>query len=184
MPSQKQDYLLRLIEELGRLIAELRKLRDQGRHDTALLTGLQAQERLFARPAQEFMVRPVEEQLHLLAVGETDANARVKCLAYATLLTEAGQTYAAREQAALASGAYQLALQVLLLTASDHPAQEPAEDRGRVGMLLELLSDDQLAGEVAEMLRQFQCAAIESQPPGPIAGSSVPPPATSGPKIP
>jgi uncharacterized protein VirK/YbjX len=158
MPSQKQDYLLRLIEELGLLMAEVVKLRNQESHDAALHTLLQAQERLFARPAQEFMTRSIEEQLRLLVIGESTPNAREKCLMYAALLTEAGHIYTAREQTALASGAYQFALHILLLTALRDPAPKAAEDRARISSLLDLLSDDQLATEVQGLLGQFHAA--------------------------
>lgn len=131
---------MRLIEELGLLIAEVVKLRNKRSYDPALHTLLQAQERLFARPAQEFMTRSIEEQLHLLVVGETEANAREKCLMYAALLTEAGHTYVARDQTAVASGAYQLALHVLRLTAVRYPALRPGEDETRIDALVERLS--------------------------------------------
>jgi hypothetical protein len=140
MPSSKQDYLMRLIEELGQLISEVVKLRNRGSYDPALHTLLQAQERLFARPAQEFMPRSIEEQLHLLVVGETEANAREKCLMYAALLTEAGHTYVARGQTAVASGAYQLALHFLRSTALRYPASRPGEDEARIAALVERLS--------------------------------------------
>ena len=162
MPSQKQDYLLRLIQELGRLMTEVVRLRSQGSHDAALHTLLQAQERLFARPAQEFMARSAEEQLRLLVIGENTPNAREKCLMYAALLTEAGHTYTAREQTALAFGAYQFALHILLLTALRHPAPEAAEDRARIAALLDLLADDQLAAEVKSLLEEFQTAGHDS----------------------
>ena len=137
-------------------MAEIKTLRDRGRYDAALLTGLQAQERLFVRPAQEFMTLPIEEQLHLLVVGETAANAREKCRAYAALLTEAGHTYATREQTAVASSAYQLALQILLLTAHRYPSPEAAEDRARIAAMLDLLHDGNLAAEVKGLLEQFE----------------------------
>jgi hypothetical protein len=155
MPSQKQDYLLRLIEELAQLLATIVKLRNQGSHDAALLTLLQAQERLFARPAQEFITLPVEEQLPLLTVGETAVHAREKCLMYAALLTEAGHTYTAREQTALASGAYQLALQISLLTALRYPSPQAEADRRSIAALLDRLPGDQLAMEVKGLLEAF-----------------------------
>ncbi len=170
MSPQRQDYLLRMIEELGRFVAEIRALRGGGHYDAALLTGLQAQERLFARPAQEFMTRSAEDQVHLLAVGETDANAREKCLAFATLLTEAGHTYAAREQNAIASGAYQLALHVLLLTALRLPAPEAAEDDARIAALLDRLPAEDLAAQVRGLLEQFRGAGRNIR--APLSGTS------------
>jgi hypothetical protein len=163
MPSRKQDYLLRLIEELGQLMTEIVKLRKHGSLDTALQTLLQAQERLFARPSQEFMTRPVEEQLHLLVVGETAADAREKCLMYAALLTEAGHIYAAREQTAVASGAYQFALHVLLFNALRHPAADEVSDRALIATALDLLPGEQLALDVKRMLEEFRANTPRQQ---------------------
>ena len=144
---QKQDYLLRLLEELGRFLQEIRHLRVAGHGDAALLTVLQAQERLFARPAREFLSRPLDEQLHLLVVGEQPADARAKCLAYAELLTEAARVYAAREQTALAVGAAQLALTILLDVRERQPDADPEPLRLLALPLLSLLPEDELAAE-------------------------------------
>ena len=155
MPPQKQDYMLRLLEELARYLAEIRKLRAGGSCDAALLTVLQAQQRLFARPAQEFMTRSLDEQVHLLVIGETEANAREKCLAYATLLSEAGQTYQANGHPDVASGAYQLALHVLLLTAPQFAGPDGSEIQARVAALIDHPAVEDLAAEVKALLNQF-----------------------------
>jgi len=81
---------------------------------------------------------------------------------YAALLTEAGHTYTAREQTALASGAYQFALHILLLTAATTPPRKPRKDRARIAALLDLLADDQLAAEVKSLLEEFQTAGHDS----------------------
>jgi hypothetical protein len=155
MPPQKQDYILRMIEELGQFLAEATKLRDRGHYDAALLTVLQAQERLFARPAQEFIARPVEDQVTLLVIGDTVPNGREKCLAYARLLTEAGVTYQAREQIALALGAYRFALQVLLLAQERLPGLDASRLKERFGALLDQLPEDDLKNEVQALLDQL-----------------------------
>ena len=152
MSPQKQDYLLRLIEELGQFLAEVTKLRSQGNYGAAMLTILQAQERLFVRSVPEFMTRPIEEQVHLLVLGETAAIAREKCLAYANLLTEAGHTYRAGGQLVLAQGAYQLALHVTLLAALKFPSTDPADTQARILALRGWLPADELRDEVEQAL--------------------------------
>jgi hypothetical protein len=151
---ERQDYIQRLLEELGHFLAEILKYRQAGQYEAALLTVLQAQERLFVRPVQDFMTRPVEDQVHLLGLGETAAAAREKCLAYADLLTEAGLTYQARGQAALAQGAYQLALHVTLLVALQFPSADSAAVQGRLAALREKVPADQLNADVAALLAQ------------------------------
>ncbi|HUJ42938.1 MAG TPA: hypothetical protein VLW52_04945 [Opitutaceae bacterium] len=146
---ERQDYILRLLEELNQFLAEVMRFRRAGSHDAALLTLLQAQERLFARPAEQFMALPVAQQVHLLVVDESAAHARQKCLAYATLLVEAAQIYDARTQPALAHGAYQLAMEVILL-AWRQPS--PADDRARFAALLARVPPDELLPEIKDGL--------------------------------
>ncbi|MGA2444316.1 MAG: hypothetical protein ABSG50_02670 [Opitutaceae bacterium] len=159
MPPQRQDYMLRLLEEQGRFLVEILEFRQAGSYDAALFTVLRAQERLFARPAQDFIPLSLEEQVHLLVVGETDTNARDKCLAHATLLTEAGLTYQAKGQPPLALGAYQLALHVTLLAAVMFPPADSSALRARIAALLDQLPADDLNAEVKELLRQFEESA-------------------------
>jgi len=153
---ERQDYIQRLLEELRHVLAEVARYRQAGSQDAALLTLLQAQERLFVRPLQDFLTRPVDEQVHLLAVGEPAANARDKCLAYATLLTEAGHTYQAKGEPALAQGAYQVALHVALLVALQFPPADGAELATRIAALRELLSAGGLNATVAALLHQYE----------------------------
>jgi len=155
MPPQKQDYILRMIEELGQFAAEITRLRDGGHHDAALLTVLQAQERLFARPAQEFIARPVEDQVTLLIIGDTVPNGQEKCLAYARLLTEAGITYQAKDQTALALGAYRFALTLLLLAQERLPGLDTSPSEQRIGSLIDPLPEDDLKNDVQDLLSRL-----------------------------
>lgn len=105
MASQRQDYLLRLIEELGRFVREALRSGEPQRAEAALPALVQAQERLFARPAAQFADLPPETQVDLLAGGESAATAREKCLTYAAILDYAAELYdpAGRPALALAS---------------------------------------------------------------------------------
>ena len=156
MPPQRQDYLLRLLEEQARFLSEIVEFRQAGSYDAALFTVLRAQERLFARPAHDFISRSLDEQVHLLVIGESDTNARDKCLALATLLTEAGHTYQAKEQPPLALGAYQLALQVTLLAAVKFPPADSTTLRTRIAALLARVPAGDLNAEIKELLRRFE----------------------------
>lgn len=105
MPVRREDYILRLIEELREFVARLINLRDANRLDEALMAAVAAQEKLFARPAAEFMGLALDDQLSLLRAGEAADTARQKCLAYASILEEAGRVYEARGRGDLAAGA-------------------------------------------------------------------------------
>ena len=105
MAPQRQDYLLRLIEELGRFVREALRSGEPQRAEAALPALVQAQERLFARPAAQFVELTPEAQADLLARGESAATAREKCLTYAAILDYAAELYdpAGRPALALAS---------------------------------------------------------------------------------
>lgn len=149
MPSR--DYFLRYIELIRQFLAEATKLRQSGKLDQALRVLLQAQEKLFARPAAEFVPLPLDEQLRLLTVGESVENARAKRIGYAALLREAAEVYRVRDREDLAASANQLALHVLLTVAVEDPrgAEEVIPE---IRALLARVPADQLYDPVKELL--------------------------------
>lgn len=115
MATQQRDYILRLIEELRRFAAEIAKFRSAGNLDAALMAVVHAQQRLFARPADQFMGLPPDEQFRLLTISEPVDAAAEKCLAYASLMEEAAKIYDERDQQPIAVGARNAAAQMLAL---------------------------------------------------------------------
>lgn len=124
--SVRDDYILRYLALVRQALAQAVKLREEGKSDHALRVLLQAQERLFARPLDTFAGLSIDEQLALLAAGETAAVAREKRLGYAALLREAGMLYLDRDRPELAVSAFQLALHVMLSVVAEAP--ETAEE--------------------------------------------------------
>ncbi len=118
MAPQRQDYLLRLIEELGRFVREALRSGEPQRAEAALPALVQAQERLFARPAAQFVELTPEAQADLLARGESAATAREKCLTYAAILDYAAELYdpAGRPALALASRDWATAIREIAAT--------------------------------------------------------------------
>jgi len=159
---ERQDFIQRLLTELRQVLAQVTKFREGGSHDSALATLLQAQERLFVRPAPEFMTLPVEKQVRLLVIGETDAAAREKCIVYATFLTEMGHTYRAKGQAPTAGAAYQLALRILLEAARQIASPDSPDLRTGVAAVRQLVPADQLSPEMAALLADFDAATPPS----------------------
>jgi hypothetical protein len=152
VPSR--DYVLRYLELVRQFLAEVTKLRQSGKLDQALRVLLHAQEKLFARPAGEFVTLALDEQLRLLAAGETPDNARAKQLGYAALLREAGEIYRIRDRDDLALSAHQLALHVMLTVAIEHPAAAP-ELLPEIRTLLANVPADQLYDPVKELLTRM-----------------------------
>ena len=152
MPSR--DYVLRYLELVRQFLAEVTKLRESRKLDQALRVLLHAQEKLFARPAGEFVTLPLDEQLRLLTAGESTDNARAKQLGYAALLREAGEIYRLRDREDLAASANQIALHVMLTVAVEHPAIA-AELLPEIRALLARVPADHLHAPVKELLARF-----------------------------
>jgi len=121
MASQQRDYILRLIEQLRQFLTQIIHLREQGRHDEALTAIVRAQERLLGLPATRFLSAQPDELFTLLTRGETPENAREKCLAHADLLAETARVYTAKDQPALADGAWRFLRVLLEATATKFP---------------------------------------------------------------
>ncbi|HEU5080140.1 MAG TPA: hypothetical protein VFT72_13085 [Opitutaceae bacterium] len=150
----RDDYLLRFVNLLREALAEAVRLRKGGRHEQALLVIIQTQEKLFVRPAAEFIRLNLDQQIELLRRGEKPSDARTKLLAYASLMREAGEIYAARDRADLAAGAFQAALHVSLVVANEDVA--PDENlRTTIGELLKQVPPEQLQPPVVEMLQRL-----------------------------
>ncbi|HTZ20985.1 MAG TPA: hypothetical protein VMC06_08890 [Opitutaceae bacterium] len=155
MPGERQDYLLRLIEQLRQFVAQALALRQAGKLDEALIALVHAQEKLFVRPAAEFRHLPLDEQLPMLKLGESAETGRNKCIAYAAILEQAGLVYQGKNQDAIAGSAFQLALHVLLLVASEPGAVTP-ELRSEIARLRERVNVEELNAPTRELLARFQ----------------------------
>ena len=123
MSPQRQDYLLRLIEELGRFVREVLRSGEKPRAEAALPALVQAQERLFALPAEVFLGRPLEVQVDLLAKGESSETTADKCITYAGILHHAAELYTALGRPALALSSRQVATQVVQIACARWPEQ-------------------------------------------------------------
>lgn len=121
MAPQRQDYLLRLIEELGRFVHEVLHGAEPRRAEAALPALVQAQEKLFARPVAEFVRLTPEAQVDLLADGESPATAREKCLTYAAILDYAAELYEAAGRPALALASREWASTIRAIAAKRWP---------------------------------------------------------------
>lgn len=160
MPAKRDDYILRAIEQLRIMVAAAVKLRNGGQLDQALLAIVNAQEKLFARPAAAFMSLELDEQLRLLRVGEAADSAREKGLGYAALLREAGLVYEARDKPELAASAFQSSLYIILTVAVE--ANQPASDdiAATIADLLDRMPIEQLHAPVKDLLAQLANRAV------------------------
>lgn len=160
MPTQQQDYIVRHIQTISRLVARLRlkgkmlSEEDRAEVNDALLLALQLQEKNFGRPAAEFLNLTADEQFAALCRAESKAAGHERCLTYVTLLRETAELYACRGSSDLALGARQLALFIALRVGLDHPADAPAV-RSTVENLLRLLDGAELHPPTRDLLAGF-----------------------------
>jgi len=150
----RDDYLLRLIALLSLALAEILKFRKAGRYEAALHAAFAAQEKLFSRTTAELSNLSLDELLRLLRLDESKATGHEKVLGYASLLRETGLTYEAMGRTSVATGCFQLALQVMLSVALEDNACTD-ELREKMHELLERIPPDELHEPVKEALRQI-----------------------------
>lgn len=157
MAGQRQDYILSEIERLRLFVARLLNVRDPVGLEEALRLSFTLQEKLFPRPAAEFLRLTVDDQIAALQAGESPAGGREKCLAYTRLLAETATLYGLRGREDLAAGARQLALQIALSVALGGTDDDAAAALAR--SLHPLVNREQLLPPVRERLELFLARA-------------------------
>jgi len=161
MPAQQQDYIVRHIQTISRLVARLRlkgkMLSDEDRAEVneALLLAMHLQEKNFGRPAAEFLALSADEQFAALGERESKATGHARCLTYITLLRDTAELYAYRGNSDLALGARHLALHLALRIALDTPLDAPAA-AALVRSLQGILDGAELHPPTQELLERFE----------------------------
>src|SRR3954469_8052618 len=103
MLTSRRDYIVRIIEEVGRLLAMSVFKRKAGADQEALETVVYGFTRLFQLDADQiFLLTPTQHYRLLTEDAETPEFARDKVLLYAALSAEAGALYAKMGNAAMA----------------------------------------------------------------------------------
>lgn len=153
MLTSRRDYLLRIIDEVSRLLARLVQQRQKGRPEDALQSLADAFARLFGREFHEVFQFTPEQHYLMLAEDEPAEAARDKRLLYAALSAEAGRLYAALGRTEYARASALNALRFTLRARQDCPGEEipvfapnPAELRAELG-------EANLDAETAELWR-------------------------------
>src|SRR5476651_926658 len=115
MITSRRDYLMRILEEVSRLLARISFKRRKGdTDDAALETIVCGFQRLFdLEPDQLFLLTP-HQHYDLLTDADTPEFARDRVLMYAALSAEAGFIYARQGNPAMARVTFTNALQFTL----------------------------------------------------------------------
>lgn len=164
MLTSRRDYILRLIDEVGRLLARVIFKRRTGQTEEALQAVVQACERLFGREAEQLFQFTPEQHFVMLAERETPEVARDKVLLYAALNREAGHLYTQLGNRPMARASFVNALRLTLRTRVEFPSDGMPAFAPDVGELLDALADTPLDPETSELLKAQPKPAPRSRP--------------------
>jgi hypothetical protein len=153
MITSRRDYIVRLIEEVGRLLSRVMVKRRKGESDdSALGTVVFGFERLFRLDADQIFLLSPDQQYDLLIDEEFPEFARDKVLMYAALSVEAGHIYARGGQPAMARATFINALRFTLKARAQFSTDALPSYTPSVPDLLALLQDAPLDPETAALL--------------------------------
>lgn len=161
MLTSRRDYILRIIDEVGRLLARVIFKRRSGEQEAALQALVQACERLFSLEADKLFQFTPEQHFAMLTENEPPEIARDKVLLYAALNTEAGHIYTKLGNATMARASFLNALRLSLRAQTEFPAGKLPAYAPNVSLLREVLADAPLDAATLELLK----AAERPSPP-------------------
>ena len=161
MLTSRRDYILRIIDEVSRLLARVIFKRRSGDQEDALQAIVQACERLFSMEADKLFQFTPEQHFVMLVEGEPPEIARDKILLYAALNTEAGHIYTKLGNTKMARASFLNALRFSLRARAEFPTANLPAYAPNVAVLREALADAPMDPATAEMLK---AASITSDP--------------------
>jgi hypothetical protein len=161
MLTSRRDYLLRIIDEVGRILASVVFKRRNDADQEALETIMVGYERLFGLDADQVFLLTPAQHFKMLAEEDDPDFARDKLLLYAALSAEAGAIYEKRGNRAMARATRLNALQFTLKAQARFGADNLPKYAPKVPDLLAALADEPLDADTAQL----------------VSGSMPPPPA-------
>lgn len=156
MITSRRDYLLRIIDEVGRMLARVIFQRRNGRDQEALQSVVQACERLFNLEAAQLFQFTPDQHFAMLTRDIPPLDARDRVLLYAALNLEAARAYEALKNPAMARGSFLNALRFTLRAAKEFPSENFPQYAPKVSELLEALKDQPLDAETEALLRETE----------------------------
>ena len=154
MITARRDYMMRVIEEVGRLLSRLALKRRKGgdTDDTTLETVVFGLQRLFELPADQIFLLTPAQHYDMLVRDEPPDFARDKVLLYAALYAEAGQAYMRLKSRDKAAVTLATALRFVLKARTQFPVDGWPEYAPSVTELLDALGDTPLDAETTALL--------------------------------
>ena len=161
MLTSRRDYLLRIIDEVGRILARIAFKRREGADQQALETVVLGFERLFSLDADQIFQLTPDQQFAMLADDESAEFARDKVLLYAALSAEAGRAYAKLGNSAMARATFINALRFTLKARALFPVTNLPDYAPNVSELLAALKDVPLDADTIALITADPTAASQ-----------------------
>ena len=156
MLTSRRDYILRVIDEVGRLLARVTFKRKAGADQEALETVVVGFQRLFNLDADQIFLLTPEKHYEMITTDPdaTPEDKRDKLLLYAALSAEAGGIYAKAGNRALARVTRLNALRFSLRARTEFPMDGAPTFAPDVPALLAALADEPLDEATAELVKE------------------------------
>lgn len=159
MITSRRDYILRIIDEVGRLLARVVFKRRAGSDQEALESVVEGCERLFGREAQQIFQLTPEQHFALLIENEEPLIARDKVLLYAALCAEAGRIYSRLGKPALAHASFTNALRLAVKARVRFSSEGLPDFAPKIPELVTALGGEALDAETSALLKSSDPAA-------------------------
>ena len=148
----RRDFILRMIEEMGRALAQIRALRQSGRVEAAREVVDAECQKLTAMGVAGILALSETELLARVSEGQYSQTVHLRTLAVVAMLGEAGEMASAKDRTEEARAIFLKALDLLLgVLAQDDPAGFP-EFVPKVEALVTALQDEPLPAHTLAML--------------------------------
>ena len=152
MLTSRRDYILSMIEQAARLLAQVVFKREAGQNQEALQAVVMGCERLFGLEGSQLFQFTPEQHWAMLTEGLRPDDARDRVLLYAALNAEAGRIYASLGNRPAARGSTLNALRLALKAQAEFPEENLPDYAPKIPELLALLQDEPLDAETAALL--------------------------------
>lgn len=153
MLTSRRDYILRIIDEVGRILARVVFKRRAGSDQEALEGVVLGCERLFGLDADQIFLLSPEQQVARLTEDAPPELARDKMLLYAALNAEAGRIYQRLGRAPLARASFTLALRLTIKARVRFPTDALPDYAPKVPDLVSALAGEPLDPDTAELVK-------------------------------
>ena len=157
MLTSRRDYLLRIIDEVSRILGQIVFKRRTGADQEALETVIVGFQRLFQLEADQiFLLTPNQHYEMLTTEDEAPELVRDKLLLYAALSAEAGRIYAKLNQRDKARACFLNALRFALRARIDFSADGLPPYAPDIGELRAALADEPLDPDTQELISKAE----------------------------